>query len=132
MHPKSIHVTAVLVDYVTPTNRQMKGVCTSWLAGKKPPVDAAPASNGTSGQDGGNNVRDMLPRVPIYVRKSQFRLPFKPSTPVVMIGPGTGIAPFRGFIQERSYLKDEGWRCFCCTSVCLTKLSFMRSGHLLQ
>ena len=103
VHPKSIHVTAVLVDYITSTNRQMKGVCTSWLAGKKPPT-----MNGTSEHDGENNVRDLLPRVPIYVRKSQFRLPFKPSTPVVMIGPGTGIAPFRGFVQERAYLKDEG------------------------
>jgi len=92
VHPKSIHVTAVLLEYTTRTNRETKGVCTSWLYTKQP-----------EGLD-----QHSLPRVPIYVRKSQFRLPFKPTTPVVMIGPGTGLAPFRGFIQERSFYKESG------------------------
>ncbi|XP_030848141.1 NADPH--cytochrome P450 reductase [Strongylocentrotus purpuratus] len=89
--PDRISITAVLIRYTTPTGRIGKGVATNWLKDKIP------------------NGPETTPfRVPIYVRKSQFRLPFKTTTPVIMVGPGTGLAPFRGFIQERDfYRKDE-------------------------
>ncbi|XP_028937525.1 NADPH--cytochrome P450 reductase isoform X1 [Ornithorhynchus anatinus] len=90
VHPGSVHLCAVVVEYQTKAGRLNKGVATSWLKGKEP---------------GANGHRAT---VPMYVRKSQFRLPFKPSTPVVMIGPGTGIAPFVGFIQERAWLRRQG------------------------
>uniref|UniRef100_A0A8B9L4V7 NADPH--hemoprotein reductase n=2 Tax=Astyanax mexicanus TaxID=7994 RepID=A0A8B9L4V7_ASTMX len=90
VHPNSIHICAVVVEYQTKTGRTNKGVATNWLKNKVP-------------TDNGHKAT-----VPMYIRKSQFRLPFKSSNPVIMIGPGTGIAPFMGFIQERAWLKQQG------------------------
>ncbi|XP_030632713.1 P450 (cytochrome) oxidoreductase b [Chanos chanos] len=90
VHPNSIHICAVVVEYQTKTGRTNKGVATHWLKNKMP-------------TDNGHKAT-----VPMYIRKSQFRLPFKASNPVIMIGPGTGIAPFMGFIQERAWLKEQG------------------------
>ncbi|XP_058794081.1 NADPH--cytochrome P450 reductase [Phymastichus coffea] len=87
LHPNEIHITAVVVEYKTPTGRINKGVTTTWLKEKHP--------------------SDPPCLVPIFVRKSQFRLPSRTTTPVVMVGPGTGIAPFRAFIQERDVAKKE-------------------------
>ncbi|ERL91636.1 NADPH--cytochrome P450 reductase isoform X2 [Dendroctonus ponderosae] len=90
-HPNTVHVTAVLVEYQTPTGRVNKGVATTWLREKIPSPDSATPLT-----------------VPIFIRKSQFRLPTKPQVPIIMVGPGTGVAPFRGFIQERNFTKVEG------------------------
>jgi len=56
--------------------------------------------------------RDRLARgdtAPVYVhRNPRFRLPADPGAPVVMIGPGTGIAPFRAFLHQRRALGLTG------------------------
>nr|NP_001351901.1 NADPH--cytochrome P450 reductase 2 [Orussus abietinus] len=88
LHPTSVHITAVLVEYKTPTGRMNRGVTTSWLREKRPAESPCV--------------------IPIFVRKSQFRLPSRLVTPVVMVGPGTGLAPFRGFIQERDLARKDG------------------------
>jgi len=77
-----------VVEYKTPTGRINKGVTTSWLKEKHP--------------------SDSPCFVPIFVRKSQFRLPTRLNIPIIMVGPGTGLAPFRGFIQERDFARKEG------------------------
>jgi len=89
VHSSSVHICGVVVEYETPTGRTNLGVATTWLREKNP-------------------VGEDLPRVPVYVRRSTFRLPNRPQTPVIMIGPGTGLAPFRGFIQERAWQKEQG------------------------
>ncbi|XP_046964490.1 NADPH--cytochrome P450 reductase isoform X1 [Vanessa cardui] len=90
MYPDTVHVTAVVVKYKTPTGRVNKGVTTTWLAENKPEPGKP------------------FPRVPVYIRKSQFRLPLQCQTPILMVGPGTGLAPFRGFLQERAHARANG------------------------
>jgi sulfite reductase (NADPH) flavoprotein alpha-component len=47
--------------------------------------------------------------VPIFVHKAtQFRVPSQADTPMIMVGPGTGIAPFRAFLHERQALGHSG------------------------
>ncbi|MEW6768619.1 MAG: cytochrome P450 [Pseudomonadota bacterium] len=61
------------------------------------------SSNYLAGRRAGDSVHAMVRET-----KAGFRLPENPATPIVMIGPGTGLAPFRGFLQERAAMKESG------------------------
>ncbi len=83
---KCVSATVAVVDGESPTGRHHAGVASCWLARR-----AAVGS-----------------RVPLFVRTSSFRLPRAPAVPIVMVGPGTGLAPFRGFLQERAAMASAG------------------------
>ena len=104
-----VGVTFVLSEYVNPhTKRHLMGVCTSWLRNMlleshtdKTQENIVDAPLGEEQQDEGSTLDDTS-LVPIFVRHSQFRLPRHLQTPVIMIGPGTGLAPFMSFISDRA------------------------------
>ena len=61
------------------------------------------SSNYLAGRRAGDTVHAIVRET-----KAGFRLPDDPSKPIIMIGPGTGLAPFRGFLQERAAMKASG------------------------
>ena len=85
-YPDEAHLCIAIVRYES-HGRGREGVCSTFLHER---VE----------EDG---------KVPVYVHSNNyFRLPENPSTPIVMIGPGTGVAPFRAFLQHREASGADG------------------------
>jgi len=90
---KEVHLTIGIVRYTT-HDRAKRGLASGYLA------DDAPL--------GVNSL-------PVFMSANKhFKLPENPETPVIMVGPGTGIAPFRAFLQEREVTgaKGKNWLFF--------------------
>ncbi len=79
VYPNEIHLTVAVVRYET-NHRERVGVCTTFLA---------------------DRVQVGTTPVPVFVSHSHFGLPEDGTKDVIMVGPGTGIAPFRAFVQDR-------------------------------
>ncbi|MBI3851152.1 MAG: sulfite reductase subunit alpha [Verrucomicrobia bacterium] len=91
-HAGQVHLTVSVVRYES-LGRPRKGVCSTFLA---------------------DRAQGDAP-VPVFVHTNKnFRPPTDPSRPMIMVGPGTGIAPFRAFLEERRAVaaKGRGWLFF--------------------
>jgi sulfite reductase (NADPH) flavoprotein alpha-component len=79
VYPQEIHLTVAVVRYQT-NNRERHGVCSTFLADRVI-INETPA--------------------PVFVSNSHFGPPENGAVDCIMVGPGTGIAPFRAFVQDR-------------------------------
>lgn len=84
LQPEIASITVGVQEHMTKGNQLFKGVCSHYLARKT-------AKSSIQGF-----IKDT---------KSHFRLPDDPLQDIILIGPGTGLAPLRGFLQERNYQK---------------------------
>lgn len=85
-HPAEVHLTVAVVRYESLSKRR-KGICSTFLAERVQRTSA----------------------VPVFVHHNKnFRPPTNLDAPTIMVGPGTGIAPFRAFLQERKALGAKG------------------------
>jgi sulfite reductase (NADPH) flavoprotein alpha-component len=84
--PGRVSLTVDAVRYEV-DKRARHGVCSTFLGGRVAPGD----------------------KIKVYVQKAQhFALPADPATPIIMVGPGTGVAPFRAFLHERQAIAAPG------------------------
>ena len=84
--PNEVHLTIAQVRYHS-HGRARLGVCSTFLADRV----------------------GMDRPIAVFIQPSQgFRLPTDPAKPVIMVGPGTGVAPFRAFLQERQAVGGKG------------------------
>ncbi|MDB5048980.1 MAG: hypothetical protein JWO30_2051 [Fibrobacteres bacterium] len=85
-NPGEVHLTVGVVRYQA-GNRLRRGVASTFLAERVP----------------------LGMTLPVFIQPAtHFALPAEPGKPIIMVGPGTGIAPFRAFLQERRHQGDPG------------------------
>ena len=86
LHPSQVHLTVAPVRYES-NGRRRYGVCSTFLA---------------------DRVTRRKTSIPVFVAESHFGLPEDSTKDIIMVGPGTGVAPFRAFTQERVATQATG------------------------
>lgn len=85
VHPNEVHLLVVVVDWVTKNGEKRYGQCSKYLSDLPHGAELV-----------------------VSVKPSVMKLPEDPKTPVIMAGLGTGLAPFKAFLEEKMYQRDNG------------------------
>eukprot|EP01112_Ceratiomyxa_fruticulosa_P003220 TRINITY_DN13590_c0_g1_i1.p1 TRINITY_DN13590_c0_g1~~TRINITY_DN13590_c0_g1_i1.p1 ORF type:complete len:518 (-),score=123.59 TRINITY_DN13590_c0_g1_i1:21-1574(-) len=133
--PNSATFVFSVIDYISENQKHIKGLCSTWLENivgsfllqstsshisqlsidneRNSSEEKQPIASSSSSSE------DIF--IPLYIKGTpQFHLPFDTSIPIIMVGPGTGVAPFLGFIDHRRALQNNGavlgesWLFFGC------------------
>ncbi|XP_028812932.1 methionine synthase reductase-like isoform X2 [Denticeps clupeoides] len=121
-HPGRLHFVFNIVESPACPERPVarRGLCTGWLADLVAPV-LQPYGGGPAPAESSGDAA--LPKIYISLRPpGTFHLPADPALPLIMVGPGTGVAPFIGFLQHREKEREqmpgatfgESWLFFGC------------------
>ncbi|XP_057680952.1 methionine synthase reductase isoform X1 [Corythoichthys intestinalis] len=102
-HPGKMNFVLSLVEFSACSGRPAgrRGLCTGWLFDLAAPVLVLPGK-------GEPHCDTALPQIHVSLRPNcSFRHPPDTSVPLVMVGPGTGVAPFIGFLQQREKERQQ-------------------------
>lgn len=97
-YPTTVHITVSITEYQLKNGKEFIGLTSNYITKL--------SNNNKASNDNGLGLGDYT-SCRIFVRPSTFRLPKQLETPIIMIGPGTGLAPMRALLQERKYLSNN-------------------------
>ncbi|KAF4437197.1 NCP1-NADPH-cytochrome P450 reductase [Fusarium acutatum] len=111
LEASKVSITVAIESFpIQKTNRHFSGVATNFI------LDVVSTENEVISRSRLQpmtytlppNRPHLQPSLSVFVRTSTFRLPADPTIPILMVGPGTGVAPFRGFVRERIAMHRHG------------------------
>ncbi|KAI8670186.1 NADPH--cytochrome P450 reductase [Fusarium keratoplasticum] len=111
--PLQVSITAVVeTKAVRGREDPFRGVASNYLLAlmkyQSKGLDSMPSELPLKYEIGGPRNKYNGTHLLVHLRSSNFKLPLDQSKPIILVGPGSGVAPFRAFVQERAYMATKG------------------------